>query len=189
VAVHSLEEARDRDLVRRVAARDEEAFRHLFRRYAPAAKALAYRVIRQPFMAEEIVQEAFLVLWKDPKSYREERGTFRSWLLSTVHHRAVDQVRREEAQRKRSREAAPEPPGDMADRVVEEVDLGRDRTRVRAALEEIPGEQRQILQMMYFDGKTQVRIAGELGIPLGTVKSRTLLGMRRLRTLLAEESA
>ena len=82
----------------------------------------------------------------------------------------------------------PDPPGDMADRVVEEVDLGRDR-RASDPPRGHPGEQRQILQMMYFDGKTQVRIADELGLPLGTVKSRTLLGMRRLRTLLDEESA
>lgn len=186
VAVHSLEDGRDRDLVRRVGGGDEDAFRQLFRRYGPVAKALALRVIRQPFMAEEIVQEAFLVLWKEPDSYREERGSFRSWLLSTVHHRAVDFVRREEAQRRRKREADPALGADIADAVVEDVDMGRRREQVRSALTEIPPEQREIIELMYFEGKTQATIAGELGLPLGTVKSRTLLGMRRLRGKLLE---
>ncbi len=188
MAVRSLEDARDRDLVRRVRERDEGAFRSLFRRYGPLAKGLALRVVRQPFMAEEIVQESFLALWRNPASYREDRGSFRAWLLSTVHHRAVDAVRREEAQRRRARAAAPdhEAQQDVAETVVEEVYLVESRRRVRAALQDIPEEQRQVLDMMYFEGKTQATIADELGLPLGTVKSRTLLAMRRLRGILVE---
>jgi RNA polymerase sigma factor (sigma-70 family) len=188
VAVRSLEDARDRDLVRKVRDRDEGAFRSLFRRYGPLAKGLALRVVRQPFMAEEIVQESFLALWRDPASYREDRGSFRAWLLSTVHHRAVDMVRREEAQRRRARTMAPEREAqeDLAEKVVDEAYLVESRRRVRDALHDIPPEQRQVLEMMYFEGKTQVAIAEELGLPLGTVKSRTLLAMRRLRTILVE---
>jgi RNA polymerase sigma factor (sigma-70 family) len=185
VVVRNLEDARDRDLVRRVIQGDEEAFRDLFRRYGPMAKSLAARVVRQNFMAEEIVQEAFLSLWRSPDAYREERGTFRSWLLSTVHHRAVDLVRREEAHRRRSQGGESESlQEDVGEQVVEDTDLAESRVRVRAALEEIPAEQRQVLELMYFEGKTQSVIAEELDLPLGTVKSRTLLGMRRLRTLL-----
>jgi len=189
VVVRSLEDARDRDLVRRVIAKDEEAFRNLFRRYAPMAKALAFRMVRQPFVAEEIVQEAFLALWRNPKAFREDRGSFRAWMLSTVHHRAVDAVRREEAWRRRSRERDPETilVEDVGQAVAEELDLVSMRAQVRAALEKIPSEQRQVLDMMYFQGKTQSMIADELELPLGTVKSRTLLGMRRLRTSLLEE--
>jgi len=191
VAVRDLEDARDRDLVRRLRRGDEEAFAHLFRRYGPVAKALATKVIRQSFMAEEIVQEAFLALWKDPTAYREDRGTVRAWLLSAVHHRAVDRVRREEAQRRRadameSQWPTAEDPGEA---VVEQVDLAAQRTRVRTALREIPQEQRQILELMYFQGKTQSAISEELGLPLGTVKSRTLLGMRRLRGMLMERTS
>jgi RNA polymerase sigma factor (sigma-70 family) len=188
MVVHNLEDARDRDLVRRVVAGDEMAFRNLFRRYSPAAKGLALRVVRQSTMAEEIVQEAFLALWRDPGAYREERGSFRAWLLSTVHHRAVDAVRREEAHRRRIRGAEPESliEPDVGEAVVEEVDLVQTRGRVRSALESIPPDQRQVLELMYFEGKTQSIIADELGIPLGTVKSRTLLGMRRLRGMLLE---
>ena len=191
VVVRDLADARDRELVRRLGRGDEEAFRVLFRRYAPTATALALRVVRQAFMAEEIVQETFLAVWRDPAAYRDERGTFRAWLLSAVHHRAVDTVRREEAQRRRGRQwgadmAAEEK--DVADSIVEEADLSDKRARVRAALQEIPPEQRQVLELMYFGGKTQNAIAEELGLPLGTVKSRTLLGMRRLRTMLVEET-
>jgi RNA polymerase sigma-70 factor (ECF subfamily) len=188
VVVRDLEDARDRELVRRVRARDEEAFRKLFRRYGPVTNGLALRMVRQPFVAEEIVQEAFLALWRDPSAYREERGTFRSWLMSTVHHRAVDAIRREEAQRRRSREADPGNliQEDIGQAVVEEADLASWRDRVLSALQEIPAEQRQVLMMMYFEGKTQAQVADELDLPLGTVKSRTLLGMRRLRGLLVE---
>lgn len=190
MAVSSLEDARDRDLVRQVRDGDEDAFRALFRRYGPIAKGLATRVVRQAFMADEIVQEAFLALWKHPEAFREERGTFRAWLLSTVHHRAVDTVRREEAYRRRNRqeEVAESLLEDVAQAVVDVVDLQDTRTRVRGALEDIPAEQRQVLEMMYFEGKTQMRIAEELGLPLGTVKSRTLLAMRRLRGMLVETS-
>jgi len=190
VATPSVEDARDRDLVRQVRSGDEESFRALFRRYGSLAKRLAFRVVRQPFMAEEIVQEAFLALWRDPGSYREERGSFRTWLLSTVHHRAVDLVRREEAQRRRSQEQAQPAEAsdeDIADSVADRVDLAETRERVRAALQDIPPAQRQILELMYFGGKSQSDIAAELGLPLGTVKSRTLLGMRRLRLLLGGE--
>ncbi len=187
MVVRSLEDSRDRDLVRRVSSGDEEAFRALFRRYGPLAKGLALRVVRQSFMAEEIVQEAFLSLWRDPQGYREELGTFRTWLLAAVHHRAVDFVRREEAQRRRSREGEPDAVmEDVAHSVVEEIDLADSRQRVRAALDDLPAAQRQVLEMMYFQGKTQAMISQELELPLGTVKSRTLLGMRRLRTVLVE---
>jgi RNA polymerase sigma-70 factor (ECF subfamily) len=190
VAGPSIEDARDRDLVRQVRSGEEEAFRALFRRYGPLAKGLAYRVVRQPSMAEEIVQETFLALWRDPASYREDRGSFRAWLLAAVHHRAVDMVRREEAQRRRSQELqrAAAHAEDIAESVAERVDLAETRERVREALEDIPAAQRQILELMYFGGKTQSDIAEELGVPLGTVKSRTLLGMRRLRLLLGGET-
>ena len=188
MVVRSLEDARDRELVRRVRSGDEEAFRSLFRRYGPAAKGLAVRMVRQPFVAEEIVQEAFLALWRDPEAYSEDRGTFRSWLMATVHHRAVDAIRREEAHRRRNRawDPATLAQEDVGQSVVEEADLAEARARVRAALQDIPPEQRQVLVMMYFDGKTQTQIADELDLPLGTVKGRTLLGMRRLRGSLME---
>jgi RNA polymerase sigma factor (sigma-70 family) len=179
-----LSEARDRDLMSRVRRGDEEAFRGLFRRYAPTARALAIRIVRQSNLAEEIVQEAFLALWKNPQGYDQQRGSVRSWLMGMVHHRAVDLVRREEAHRRRAEAAIPDAAAidpDPADRVAEDVDLPGERKAVRAALDDLPAEQRRVLELMYFDGLSQSTIAERLSLPLGTVKSRTLLGMRRLR--------
>ena len=181
-------EGRDRDLVARVRLRDEDAFRGLFQRHAPTAKALAQRVVRQSHLAEEIVQEAFLAVWRDPTAYDEARGSVKSWLMGMVHHRAVDLVRREESQRRRAEASiaeAAEVNVDHADEVVDRLGLPEERRAVRSALDELPGEQRQVLELMYFDGLSQSQIAERTGIPLGTVKSRTLLGMRRLRTALA----
>ena len=185
MVVGNVDEARDHDLVRRVADGDEDAFRQLFRRYGPQANGLAQRIVRQAHMAEEIVQEAFLALWRSPGSYREDRGSFRAWLMSTVHHRAVDMIRREEAYRRRSESTeVPEVIEDVGQRVAEETDVAESRARIRSALESIPPEQREVLELMYYGGKSQTAIADQLGLPLGTVKSRTLLGMRRLRGLL-----
>ena len=177
-------EARDRDLVLRIGTGDQEAFRGLFGRYAPSAKALALRVVRQSNLAEEIVQEAFMALWKNPDGYDQQRGSVKSWLMGTVHHRAVDLVRREEAHRRRAERSIPEAmetEPDPAEQVVEEVGAPEEREAVRAALGALPAEQRQVIELMYFGGRSQSQIAAELGLPLGTVKSRTLLGMRRMR--------
>lgn len=182
-----LSDTRDRDLLRRIREADEEAFRALFRRYSPAAMALARRVVRQPFLAEETVQESFLAVWRNPGGYDPGRGSVKSWLMGTVHNRAVDAVRREESQRRRAEDAqtsdvvvVPDP----AETVVEELGLPEERRAVRAALEGLPAEQKQVIELMYFDGLSQSKIAERLTLPLGTVKSRTLLGMRRLRMAL-----
>jgi RNA polymerase sigma-70 factor, ECF subfamily len=182
-----ISEARDRDLVRRLRDRDEEAFRGLFARYAPTAKALALRVVRQSHLAEEIVQEAFMAVWRNPDAYDDGRGSVRSWLMGMVHHRAVDLVRREEAYRRRAQDSIPaamQEQVDHAEEVTERVALPQERQVVRQALDELPQEQRAVLEMMYFDGLSQSQIAETTGLPLGTVKSRTLLGMRRMRTAL-----
>jgi RNA polymerase sigma-70 factor (ECF subfamily) len=180
-------EARDRELVLRIGTGDQEAFRGLFGRYAPSAKALALRVVRQSNLAEEIVQEAFMALWTNPDGYDQQRGSVKSWLMGTVHHRAVDLVRREEAHRRRAQRSIPEALAtepDPAEQVVQEVGAPEEREAVRAALGGLPAEQRQVIELMYFGGRSQSQIAAELGLPLGTVKSRTLLGMRRLREAL-----
>jgi RNA polymerase sigma-70 factor (ECF subfamily) len=184
-----LTEARDRDLVRAIGRADEEAFRTLFRRYAPVALALARRVIRQPHLAEEIVQEAFLAVWRAPDGYDDRRGSVRSWLLGLVHHRAVDAVRREETQRRRAEQAQTTDVvvvEDPADAVVEELGAPAERKAVRSALDGLPPEQRDVIELMYFGGLSQSTIAERLDLPLGTVKSRTLLGMRKLRRELGE---
>lgn len=187
VGTLDLAEARDRDLVARVGRGDADAFRSLFDRYAPIANALALRVVRQTHLAEEIVQEAFMAVWRNPNGYDPSRGSVRAWLMGTVHHRAVDLVRREEAHRRRAEAAIPgaaEELEDHADEVAGAMDRPAERLAVRAALRGIPEEQRDVIRLMYFEGLTQSQIAEATGLPLGTVKSRALLGMRRLRTTL-----
>jgi len=186
--VEDLSAARDRQLVRRIEGGDEEAFRSLFAAYAPSAMALAARVLRQTHLAEEIVQEAFLSLWLGAELYDERRGSVKAWLMTMVHHRAVDAVRREEAQRRRADDQVAgirEETADPSEEIVLAVAAPAEREAVRAALEALSPEQREVLELMYFDGLSQTQVADKTGAPLGTVKSRALLGMRRMRAELA----
>ncbi len=175
----------DRELMKGIAQGDRNAFVQLFDRYSPTAMGLARKLLRRHHLAEETVQEAFLAVWRHPDGYRAERGTVRAWLMSTVHHRAVDLIRHEASQNRRAMESAAVilaandrvDPGHV---VVEEIGLAEDRKAVRGALEELNPEQRQIIELMYFEGLSQTRIAERLPLPLGTVKSRARLAMRRL---------
>ena len=141
IRMADLPEARDRDLIDRLRHGDEEAFRGLFHRYAPTAKALAQRVVRRSHLAEEIVQDAFMAVWRNPGAYDADRGSVRSWLMGLVHHRAVDLVRREEAHRRRSEAAIPqaiEEQADHADEIVDRLGAPEERRAVRSALDELP---------------------------------------------------
>ena len=184
------EDRLDLELHRRIAAGDREAFDELYRRYSGAAYGLALRVTAQDTIAQEVVQDAFLALWRAPEAYDPSRGAFRSFFLSLVHHRAVDAVRREQRLRNRTERASNLEPlrgEDVAEDVVEGAYLAVRRKEVRSALETLPPEQRQVLELAYFGGYTQVRIAEELQIPVGTVKTRTLAAMRKLRRALYRE--
>jgi RNA polymerase sigma factor (sigma-70 family) len=175
----------DAELLRAVAAGDERAFRRLFRRYAGQANALALRVTGAPFLAEEAVQEAFVAAWEQAGTYDPSRGSVRAWLMGMVHNRAVDLVRREASQRRRADLVAAEVAEDPAEGVVADLSARGEGERVRQALAGLPAEQRRVIELMYFDGLSQSKVADRLSLPLGTVKSRTLLGMRRLREALA----
>lgn len=183
-------ERTDLELHRGLQEGDQGAFEELYRTYAPAAYGMAYRVVGQDALAQEVVHDAFMAIWRAPEAYDPSRGTLRTFLLSLVHHRAVDTVRREERLRKRTQKAANLEPihdEDVAEDVVEASYLVGRRKQVREALETLPVEQRQVLELAYFGGATQARIAEDLGIPLGTVKTRTLAAMRKLRRALARE--
>jgi len=166
---------------------DREAFEDLYRRYAAAAFGLSMRVTGQELLAQEVVHDAFMALWRAPEAYDPARGPFRTFFLSLVHHRAVDTVRREERLRRRTQRMNPEEPvdEDVAESVVEGAWLAHRRKQIRAALQLLPPEQRLVLEMAYFQGMTQAAIAEELGVPLGTVKTRTLAAMRKLQRALA----
>ena len=180
----------DLELHRRLSEGDREAFDELYHRYGPSAYGLAYRLTGQQMLAQDVVHDAFMALWRAPEAFDPARGAFRTFFLSLVHHRAVDTVRREERLRKRTERAAnlePVAGEDVAEDVVNEAFLGVRRREVREALKTLPAAQRQVLEMAYFQAYTQAKIAEELGIPIGTVKTRTLAAMRKLRRVLYRE--
>jgi RNA polymerase sigma-70 factor (ECF subfamily) len=179
----------DAALVERLAAGDARAMEVLYDRYSRPAYGLARRITGEAVFAEEVVQEVFLALWRDPAKYDPARGGFASWLLAATHHKAVDAVRREETLRKRRAQSAEEAeyyaaaPAD-GPAVEDAVWIRLRGERVRRALGTLPAPQRQALTLAYFGGYTQREIAALTGTPLGTVKTRMLAGMRRLRDLL-----
>lgn len=171
----------DAALLARVAKGDEAALEALYQRYGGACFALARRILDDVQLAEDVVQQVFLATWQGT-GYDPKRGAVSTWLLSVTHHKAVDAVRREGNRRKRLASeqallevaaAGPGPDDETWQR------LRADRTR--AALRLLPAEQREVVLLAYYGGYTQREIADMTGLPLGTVKSRTLAAMRRLR--------
>jgi RNA polymerase sigma-70 factor (ECF subfamily) len=177
----------DEDLMALVRDGDARAFEVIFDRHAGAAFSLAYRMCGRRAMAEDIVQEAFVSLWRSGARYDRARGSVRSWVLSAVHNRAIDAFRREGA--KSSLDVGDEglaerlESGERTDREAERRD---DARQVRTALNELPGEQRQVIELAYFGGFTHTQIAEMLGLPAGTVKGRMRLGLAKLRVTLAD---
>ena len=174
----------DLELVRRLQAGDRTAVVDLYERFRRPAFALARRVLGDDTMAEDVLQDVFLSVWRDPWAYERGRGSFASWLLAVVHHKAVDAVRREESQRRRTAQAGDELmlAEPMATRDVEEDAWSRVvAEQVRSALGALTAPQREALTLAYYGGYTQREVAALTGAPLGTVKTRMLAGMRRLK--------
>jgi len=172
-------------LIRLVNEGDGSALEALYHRYGRACFSLARRILTDLTLAQDVVQEVFLSLWRDAGRYDVNRGGFATWLLSMTHHKAVDVVRREENLRKRrsaadAAEAVSVPPPGPDD----EAWATLRRERVRAALAVLPAAQREALGLAYYGGYTQREIAGLTGTPLGTVKTRMLAGMRKMREAL-----
>lgn len=173
----------DEQVLEAVGRGDHDALGELYDRFGRLAYGLAFRILRDRALAEDAVQEAFLAVWRSADAYKRERATPSTWILTVVHRRAVDLVRREQRRRGEPLEAAPEPATGPAD---EDAALRDRRAAVQAALTELPGDQRQALELAYYGGLTQSELAERLGVPLGTVKSRMFAGLGRLRELLAE---
>jgi RNA polymerase sigma-70 factor (ECF subfamily) len=175
----------DRGLVARVTEGDGAALEALYRRYGRPCYGLARRILADDQFAQDVVQEVFLTVWRDASRFDASRGGFSSWLLSMTHHKAVDAVRREENLRKRrTTSEGLEMRESDAPEVGEEVWSLLRRSRVREALQTLPPVQREALTLAYFGGYTQREIAGLTTTPLGTVKTRMLAGMKRLRETL-----
>ncbi len=163
---------------------DRSAVDDLYDRFRRPAFALARRILGDDGLAEDVLQDVFLGVWRDPGGYDRARGSFASWLLAVVHHKAVDAVRREESQRRRQHRAEEEWELDAptATRDVEDEAWRRlVAEQVRAALGGLADAQREALTLAYYGGYTQREVAALTGAPLGTVKTRMLAGMRRLR--------
>jgi len=173
----------DEALVALVARSDESALAELYDRVGGTAYGLAFRVLRDEALAEDAVQEAFLGLWRNAGSFIPERAKASTWILTLVHRRAVDLVRREQRRRTESIEDAPEPAVGSAE---EAAWLRLDRERVQGALAQLPDQQREAIELAYYGGYTQSELAERLGQPLGTIKSRMFSGLARLRELLDE---
>ena len=178
---------RDSELVALVAEGDAAALEALYDRYGKAAYSLALRILTDQTLAEDVVQEVFLSLWRSARRFDPSRGTVGTYLLSMTHHRSVDVVRREENLRRRQGpEEALALASDPRPGIDEQLEASERRTRIRAALAELPEQQREALMLAYFGGYTQREIASLVGIPLGTVKTRMAAGMRRLKDELRE---
>lgn len=174
----------DAVLVCEVAAGSEPALEALYERYGAACYRLAHRVLADAHLAEDIVQQVFLALWQG-SGYDASRGALSTWLLGVTHHKAVDTVRREERRRAERLDASAAELPSTAPAPEDLAWEGLRAARTREALRELSAEHREVLLLAYYGGYTQSEIADLTGLPLGTVKSRTLHAMRGLRVGLA----
>ncbi|MGW6917147.1 ECF RNA polymerase sigma factor SigK [Kitasatospora sp. NPDC054939] len=170
-----------RGLLPLVARGDERAFDRLYRAVAGPVYGLVLRVLRDPAQSEEVAQEVLLEVWRTAAAYRPDRGAVTTWVLTIAHRRAVDRVRSARAAADRERHVALLDAPAAFDAVTEQVERALDGERVRAALAGLSAVQRECLVLAYYGGYTQQQIAGSLGVPLGTVKTRMRDGLRRLR--------
>ena len=174
----------DEALVALAARGEESALAELYDRFGRVAYGVALRVVRDTELAEDAVQEAFLTVWRSAGRFVPERAKASTWILTLVHRRAVDLVRREE--RRRAEPLPDEAASALSESAESSVWLNLERERVQRALRALPDQQREALELAYYGGFTQSELADRLGQPLGTVKSRMFTGLGRLRELLDE---
>jgi RNA polymerase sigma-70 factor, ECF subfamily len=180
----------DADLLRRIAGGSNEALRTFYDCYSGLVWGLLRRMLGENGEAEEVLQEAFLQVWRDAGRYNPERATPRGWLLLIARSRALDRLRKRAALHRREEAISRQETGlavaPLGSRRLEHLES---RQRVSSALERLPREQRRVIELAFFQGLSQTEIAARLGAPLGTVKSRALLGMKRLRQIFADMEA
>ncbi len=166
----------DEAVVALTARSDEVALAELYDRYGRVAYGLALRVLRDEALAEDAVQEAFLAIWRGASRFIPERAKASTWIMTLVHRRAVDLVRREE---RRRADPLPEIELESGEPSAEDIVwLRLERERVQAALRQLPDQQREAIELAYYGGFTQSELAERLGEPLGTIKSRMFTGSR-----------
>jgi RNA polymerase sigma-70 factor (ECF subfamily) len=179
----------DEDLMPLVHGGDARAFEVVFDRHADAAYSLAYRMCGRRSTAEDVVQEAFMSLWRSGARYDRQRGSVRSWVLGVVHNRAIDLFRRESV--RTGQDVNSEGVLDRMPALEDtagEVQNREDAAEVRTALKDLPADQRQVVELAYFGGFTHAEIASMLQLPAGTVKGRMRLALTKLRIALGDPS-
>ena len=160
---------------------DPRAFELIYERHSGAAFSLAYRMVGRGNVAEDVVQEAFLSLWRSGARYEHTRGSVRTWVLGIVHHRAIDQLRRSSVHdKRRASDEGLEERLESRERTEGEVARREEAATIRSAMDSLPAEQSHVIELAYFGGFTHTEIADILGAPVGTVKGRMRLGMEKL---------
>jgi RNA polymerase sigma-70 factor (ECF subfamily) len=179
----------DEDLISLVEESDAQAFAVLYDRHSRTSYSLAYRMMGEKQAAEDLVQDALLKVWRGAGSYRMERGSVRTWILSIVHNRGIDQLRSLASRRRMQDKVEASAPTSQASEAFAESWRNAQREEVREALGTLPPEQLKILELAYFSGYTQVEIAELLDLPLGTVKGRMRLGLKKLQEYFGSQGA
>jgi RNA polymerase sigma-70 factor, ECF subfamily len=184
----SQESPTDGALLRQVSDRRPEALGALYNRYAPALLALGKRILGNTSDAEEVLQEVFLYVWNHPSRYDSTRSSVSTWLILIARSRAIDRLRtRKVVERTHDSSAQENPAGHASPESLETVFIHERRERLRQELGKLPPEQKQVLELAFYDGLSQSEIAARASLPLGTVKTRTLLAMKKLRNALRDE--
>jgi RNA polymerase sigma-70 factor (ECF subfamily) len=175
----------DEQLMAAVAAGDPGALSDLYDRHAPMVMGFAVRLLGEPALAEEAVQETFWRVWRNAATYQRERAPFTAWLFTIARRLCIDMLRRSRSMSvaDESLEALPDPGPDVAERVGGALE----QAQVRAALSALPSEQRRVLELAYFRGLTHHEIAQAMGEPLGTIHTRARLGLQKLRAMLLSQ--
>lgn len=173
--------ADDSYLASAVAEGDRSALETVFQRFGGAVQSMAFRVLRDEVLAEDVTQDVFVSFWRAPTKFDPDRGSLRTFLMTLAHRRAVDTVRSEEARYRREERV----PGDVQPDIDEQVWQSSLSDAVRAALSELPETEREAIALAYFGGLSYVEVAKRLGTPEGTVKSRIRNGMKKLSVALA----
>ena len=172
----------DEDLMQLMRRGDPRAFEAVYERHSGAAFSLAYRMVGRGNVAEDVVQEAFLSIWRSGARYERARGSVRTWVLGIVHHRAIDQLRRSSVHSKRrASDEGIEDRIESGERTDVEVARRDEAKAIRTAMESLPPEQSHVIELAYFGGFTHTEIADILETPVGTVKGRMRLGLEKLR--------
>ena len=181
----TLHELADEELMQLVQRGEARAVEVLYDRHSRVAFSLAYRMCGSRAAAEDVVQEAFLAMWRSGARYDRTRGSVRTWALGIVHNRAIDSLRRSTVHdRRRASDEGIEERFEAADRTEVEVARRDEAQSVRAVIDELPEEQGRVIQLAYYGGFTHSEIAEMLEIPIGTIKGRMRLGLEKMRARL-----